>query len=222
MFYWLIVYFSQGFSLSAFFGAIGFAFTVITFPGSLLCSLITGCYTWHGDVGKENSFLVGISVLATFIAWYLIVCLIAIIIIPIVNKIENYIQIRFGIRAKTLAIITIISLLFVFFFSALASHYSFWNKISGGKNISLVSKECRNNYLKVKLKNIGYKKVNFSEINIFVENNKIDCDWEGSLKIWSTAICTSKNVIPATGTGSYYPIKVDTPLSSYNSSVACF
>jgi hypothetical protein len=221
--FWLVVRVKVGLSLENIIGVAVIVWTILGFPGLIICSIMPYCTSLHGDVISTNRYLFYLSSMIAFGIWYLLSVVLGEIFTPIYKRVVGLAMNRFRIKRVFIIVVLMVFLIIGFYFIAYYSDRAFWYQNSGGKNVSVEKWECINGFLNVKLINVGFEDINFSEVPIYVDDSLISCNWQGSLKVNSTATCVSRKRLGSRTKQipSRYDVKVKTPTGSTSTAVLC-
>lgn len=222
--FWLVITLPTGFNLENILNALGSVWTLLSFPGLIICGFIPSCTEFRGDVIWTNPYLYYLSSFVVAELWYLISAGIGELATPAYKKFSGWLSSTLRIKPVWILVAVILIIVSVFYLIAYFENRSFWYKKTGGKNIDVEKWECIDGFLKVHLRNVGFEDVSFDEIPIYADDSLVLCNWQGSLSVKSTGICTSSEPLDA-GPREHFPdwhdIKVKKPASSIFLSVHC-
>lgn len=222
--FWLIVTTARGVSVENISNALEIVWTSLGFPGLILCGFIPFCTEFRGDVIWTNPYLFYLSSFIVFGIWYLISAAIGELITPLYKKFTSFLFSKLHIKPVFVFIFVVLLLVVAFYIFAYFENKAYWYKISDGKNIDVEKWECVEGYLKVQLRNVGFEDVSFDEVPIYVDDSLVLCNWQGSLDVKSTAVCTSNEPLgsrPREHLPDWHDIKVKTPIGSPMTSIYC-
>lgn len=222
--FWLVVTMASGLGIKNILVALEIVWTTLSFPGMMLCAFIPVCTEFQGDVVSTNIFLFYLASLIAYGIWYVTAAAIGEIVSPAYKKASGWLNFKFRVKPVVTFMAVILILIAGFYVISYSANRSFWYKTSGGKNIAVEKWKCVDGFLKVQLKNIGFEDIRFGEVPIYVDDVLVSCNWQGSLKVRSTATCISSEPLGPGPRGHFtdwHDIRVKTPTGSTTSSVQC-
>lgn len=223
MVFWLVVVIPRGFNLQNILSALGIVWQTLSFPGLILCGFIPSCTELRGDVIWTNPYLFYLSSFVAAGLWYLISVGIG-LITPFYSRLSELFASRLRINQLFILPVVLLLVVFIFYLIAYFANRAFWYKSTGGKNINVEKWECINGFFSVYLKNLGFEKVAYDEIQIYVDNSPLVCNWKGNLSVGTTSICSSREALgpgPREHLPDWHDIEVKIPGSSITTSVNC-